>query len=131
MKKTDRQIIYSVLRYNDVSAAADWLCRVFQFQKSMMVGDPDAVFATIKFGPATVMLSSSPAEGLRLASPKSLGTCTAAIHVYVADVDSHYQKSVAAGAEIVSPLQDTEHGSRDYNARDLEGHIWAFSTYQP
>ena len=37
----------------------------------------------------------------------------------------------AAGARIVRELVDTDYGSRDYAARDPEGHLWSFGTYQP
>lgn len=61
----------------------------------------------------------------------SATAATFAVHVHGGDLDAHYLRAVAAGAEIVSELRDTEHGSRDYNARDPEGHLWAFSTYGP
>ena len=28
-------------------------------------------------------------------------------------------------------IQDTDHGSRDYSVRDLEGNLWHFGTYWP
>jgi uncharacterized glyoxalase superfamily protein PhnB len=124
---TFKQTIYPVLRYTDVRAALDWLEKVFQLKRAMVV----ETFATMRFGMATIMLSSTPAEDLGLTSPRTLGASTAAIHVYVPDVDAHYEHAKANGAEIVRPLEDSGHGSRDYNARDLEGHIWAFSTYGP
>jgi uncharacterized glyoxalase superfamily protein PhnB len=37
----------------------------------------------------------------------------------------------AAGAEIRRELEDMEYGSREYSARDLEGHSWHFGTYRP
>jgi uncharacterized glyoxalase superfamily protein PhnB len=51
--------------------------------------------------------------------------------VAIEDVDAHYRKALAAGAEIVRELSDTEYGSREYLARDLEGHLWSFGTYRP
>ena len=53
------------------------------------------------------------------------------VYVQVEDVDAHYARARAAGAEIVRPLQDTDYGSREYSVRDLEGHLWSFGTYQP
>ena len=51
------------------------------------------------------------------------------VYVYVEDVDAHHAR--AAGAEIVRPLANTGYGSREYGARDLDGHGWYFGTYQP
>jgi uncharacterized glyoxalase superfamily protein PhnB len=53
------------------------------------------------------------------------------LYVAVEDVDAHHARAVAAGAEIVRPLADTDHGSREYSARDCEGRLWSFGTYRP
>jgi uncharacterized glyoxalase superfamily protein PhnB len=66
-----------------------------------------------------------------LATPRQLGAATQALCVYVEDVDAHYRRAVAAGAEIVNPPSDTDFGSREYRARDLDGHTWTFGTYRP
>jgi uncharacterized glyoxalase superfamily protein PhnB len=51
--------------------------------------------------------------------------------VAVEDVDAHAERAKAAGAEIVRELNDTDYGSREYAARDLEGNVWSFGTYRP
>ena len=56
---------------------------------------------------------------------------TQAVYVYVPDIDAHFARAEAAGAEIVVPLKETDYGSREYSARDLEGHLWHFGTYLP
>ena len=66
-----------------------------------------------------------------MASPQTLGTSTQAVCVYVKDLDAHYERARAAGAEITSPLQDNDFGFRGYGVRDLEGHLWTFGTYLP
>jgi uncharacterized glyoxalase superfamily protein PhnB len=35
------------------------------------------------------------------------------------------------GARIVRELVDENYGSREYSARDLEGNLWSFGTYDP
>jgi uncharacterized glyoxalase superfamily protein PhnB len=37
---------------------------------------------------------------------------------------------VAAGAEVLQPLHDTDYGSRDFAVRDPEGNRWSFGTYR-
>lgn len=46
--------------------------------------------------------------------------------VYVDDVDAHYARAVAAGAEITEELADQFYGDRVYRALDPEGHRWSF-----
>jgi uncharacterized glyoxalase superfamily protein PhnB len=50
--------------------------------------------------------------------------------VVVDDIDAHYNRAQAAGAEIVSELRDLGY-SREYSARDPEANTWHFGTYQP
>jgi uncharacterized glyoxalase superfamily protein PhnB len=51
------------------------------------------------------------------------------VHVSVDDIDAHYARAQAAGATILSELEDnTGIGQRQYRAEDLEGHRWMFAT---
>lgn len=47
------------------------------------------------------------------------------------DIDAHYARAKAAGAEITRPIADADYGSREYSVRDCEGHLWSFGTYDP
>ena len=51
--------------------------------------------------------------------------------MYVEDLDAHFERARAAGAEITSLPQDTDFGSREYHALDSEGHPWTFGLYLP
>jgi uncharacterized glyoxalase superfamily protein PhnB len=58
-------------------------------------------------------------------------TNTQGIYVVVADPDAHFARAKAAGAQILMELTDQDYGGRDYTARDPEGHIWTFGSYDP
>jgi uncharacterized glyoxalase superfamily protein PhnB len=45
--------------------------------------------------------------------------------VNVDDVHAHFKQAQAAGATILSPVEETSSGKR-YRAEDLEGHRWMF-----
>ena len=45
--------------------------------------------------------------------------------VYVDDVAAHFERARAAGAIILSPVEEAGEGKR-YRAEDLEGHRWMF-----
>jgi len=47
--------------------------------------------------------------------------------VYVDDVDKHYERAKAAGAEIHMEPTDQPYGDRRYDTEDLEGHNWFFA----
>jgi PhnB protein len=49
------------------------------------------------------------------------------VNVYVPDVDAHYARAVAEGADVTMDLDDAFFGERRYEATDLEGHRWHFA----
>lgn len=120
------QKIAPYLFYEDVASALEFLSRAFGFQEVLrFTGDADYVnHAEMKLGDAEIMLGD-PGDDYR--NPKQLGQATVGIHVYVDDVDSHYERAREAGAEIVVEPTDQEYGDRRYDVRDPEGHHWYFA----
>ena len=54
------------------------------------------------------------------------------VYVYIPDPDAHCAHAQAAGAEIISAPHDNEgYPGRGYAARDPEGHVWSFGSYDP
>jgi uncharacterized glyoxalase superfamily protein PhnB len=126
------QTIFPILRYNDARGAIQSLCATFGFVELFSVPEsgPFVRHAQLKLGTNIIMVGSvRPDE--RMASPQVLGAATQALCVYVDDLDAHFHRALSAGAEITSPPGDTGFGSRDYHARDPEGHLWTFGTYLP
>lgn len=124
--------IYPTLSYDDAPAAIEWLCRAFGFTRRLVVPGPDGtvLHSELSLGPGVIMVSTASAEKRRV-GPRSLAGVSQALCVRVDDPDAHHARAVAAGAEILRPLQDEEYGSRGYMARDCEGHEWYFGTYRP
>lgn len=125
--------IFPFLRYQDASAAVDWLVRAFGFEKRMAAQGADGtiVHAELSLGPGVIMLGQAKDDELRMKSPRDLPAVNQGIYVWIEDVDAHCERARAAGAEIVRGPEDTGYGSREYTARDLEGHLWSFGTYYP
>ena len=126
------QTIFPILRYHDARGAIRSLCAAFGFVEVFSVPEsgPFVRHAQLSLGTNVVMLGSV-RPGERLDSPGTSGVATQALGVYVEDVDAHFERARAAGAEITSPPRDTDFGSREYHVRDLEGHPWTFGTYLP
>jgi len=57
------------------------------------------------------------------------GVGSAEIIVYVSDPAAHCQRAVAAGVEVVIPIEDKPYGGRGYSCKKPEGYIWAFGSY--
>mgnify|MGYP000932415292 CR=1 FL=1 len=124
--------IHPCLTYDDAQAAIDWLCRTFNFEKRFVVPGPKGtvIHSELSLGSGVVMVSSPKPEVGRY-GPRDPNGAPATISVFVSDPDAHYSRSVAAGAEITTPIGDEEYGARGYGVRDLEGHNWYFGDYRP
>ena len=120
--------VYPALRYRDAGTAIEWLERAFGLERHAAYEGPDGTIAhaELRFGHGMVMLGS---EG---DSPNLLGHHAGRgwQYVVVDDPDAHCEGAHSAGAEIVMELDDTDYGSREYTARDLEGNLWSFGTYR-
>ena len=122
---------YPALFYRDADAAIDFLKRAFGFEELMVHREGSVVVhAELRLGAAIIMPSTAkPDRGWK--SPLDLDGVNQSIYVALDDVDSHHARAVAAGTEITHPLGDTAYGSREYGAKDPEGHSWHFGTYEP
>ena len=126
--------IIPAVRYRNAAAAIDWLCATFGFERKMVVpADGGKVaHAELTLGNGMIMLGDVEIEHGRLVAAPSYGEpATQGIYVVVGDADGHYARAKAAGAEIVIDIRTQDYGGRDYTARDLEGHVWTFGTYDP
>src|SRR6478672_12231223 len=118
--------IVPYLYYSDVFAAIDWAEKAFGFEKLRADSTPSGgVHGEVRFGDGVIMMGNASDE-YRMKSPRDLATSTQGVFIYVDDVDAHYARAKAAGAEIVTELADQSYG-RNYWARDLEGHDWFFT----
>lgn len=79
------------------------------------------------FGNGLVMVGSAGRNLQASAGSSGRGT---GIYIVVDDVDAHYARARDAGADVTAPPRDLGY-TREYAARDLEGNVWHFGTYQP
>lgn len=119
----------SALFYQDPRAAIDWLQKAFGFELTMLLEDADGGVAhsQLSFGDSMVMIGTEWTVDHK--SPKSIGgknTQTVSIQIDD-DIDAHYARARAAGAEIHAEPATQFYGDRTYRCRDPEGHIWNVS----
>ncbi len=125
--------IIPALRYRDPAAALDWLKKAFGFEEvAVHRGESgDVGHAELRLGTGMIMLGPSKEDGwLGGGDPDPLAS-PISIYVVVADPKEHYERARAEGATIVRELEAMDYGSTEYSARDPEGHLWSFGTYDP
>jgi uncharacterized glyoxalase superfamily protein PhnB len=116
------------LLYEDVSGALEWLASTFGLEERLRVKDDNGIVthAEMVIEDGVVMLGH---PGPDYQSPKRTGNVTQLTHVYVDDVDKHYEHAKGTGATIIRELADQPYGDRSYGAEDLEGHHWFFAQH--
>lgn len=116
------------LTAHDAVAALDWYSAAFgAVEQFRVVGDGGKLgHAEFTIGTARFMLSDEhPALGV--VSPTTLGGTPFALHLEVADVDTMFERAVAAGATAQREPEDQPHGARHGTLVDPFGHRWMLS----
>ena len=128
--------IIPTLRYRDAAAAIEWLCTAFDFERHLVIpmGDDGVAHAQLVLGNGMVMLGSARDDEFgKLQAPLSDedATVSQSPYIIISDVDAHHARAAAAGARIIMPPEDQDHGGRFYSCRDPEGNLWNFGSYDP
>jgi PhnB protein len=84
--------------------------------------------AEIEIGDSVVMLAD-PFPHASTTPPSDAGATTAAIVMYVEDVDAVVSNAVDAGATITEEVEDKFWGDRFGTIRDPFGHVWSIGTH--
>jgi uncharacterized glyoxalase superfamily protein PhnB len=124
----DAPTLYPLMRFRDAPAAIEFLKAAFDFREVQVIANENGTIAhaELSYGPSILMLGSDREDPV-MGSRAGHGW----IYVAVQDADGHCERARAAGAKIVAEPYDTDYGSRDYTAHDLEGNVWHFGTYRP
>ncbi|MEX1828238.1 VOC family protein [Luteibacter sp. CQ10] len=128
------------LRYRDALGAIDFLCKAFGFERhAVYVNENDGRLvdhAQLTYGDGMVMLGSvrddTPFARHMVQPDEVMGRETQCACVTVrGDLRTHYERARNAGAVIVDDYEEKDYGGAGYSARDPEGHLWYFGTYDP
>jgi uncharacterized glyoxalase superfamily protein PhnB len=123
--------IHPTLLYRDADAAIDFLERAFGFETLARHDNPDGTVAhaELRLGDDIVMVGTG-AEGLQDV-PDDFKAARVGVYLSVEDLEAHHERARDAGAKVTRKPENTDYGSREYSARDLEGLHWHFGTYVP
>ena len=85
--------------------------------------------AEIKIGDSPIMLADEAPE-MGYKSPQSLGGSPVSIMIYVEDVDTVFNRAIAAGGKEQRPVKDQFYGDRSGTLEDPFGHVWHVATHK-
>lgn len=122
------QRITPFVGYANVSAAIDWLSRAFGFAEVLRYTEENGrvSHAEITLGEDANVMLGGPGGDFR----DPVGDPMPAFFVLcqVDDVDAHFERAVAAGAQVIKAPVDEPYGIRMYRCLDPFGHRWDFFT---
>jgi uncharacterized glyoxalase superfamily protein PhnB len=128
--------VWPTLRARDARALIRFLVDAFGFEETVVYGDqPDGSGDTVVHAELAwphgggIMLGSAREGSSGDGDAWALQPGSAGCYVVTDDPDALHDRAVAAGAKILTPLHDTDYGSRDFAALDPEGNRWSFGTY--
>jgi PhnB protein len=84
--------------------------------------------AEIKIGDSPIMLADAyPQMGYK--DPKSIGGSPVSLMIYIEDVDTVFNRAVAAGATVKEAVTNKFYGDRSGSLIDPFGHVWHVATH--
>ena len=113
------------------AAAIDYYKKAFGATELLRHAAPDGQIghAEIQIGDSVVMLADE-FPSMQALSPATIGGTPVSLMVYVDDVDSVFERALAAGGKQVHPLEDKFYGDRSGTLTDPFGHMWTLSTHK-
>ncbi len=84
--------------------------------------------AEIRVGDSPIMLADE-APAMNARSPKSYGGSPVSLLLYVEDVDASFTRAVEAGAKVLRPVADQDHGDRMGGVEDPFGYSWWLASH--
>ena len=113
----------------DIADAIAFYERAFGAVTEGRMKGPDGklMHAEIRIGDSVVMLGPENEQwGTR--SPLSTNGNPGSLYIYVPDADAGFERALAAGATVKSPLEDAFWGDRHGKVVDPFGHEWGIAT---
>jgi PhnB protein len=112
------------------AAAIDFYKHAFGATELLRMPGPDNRIghAEIRIGDSPIMLADEhPQMGVR--SPQTLGGAGLSLMIYVEQVDTVFNRAIAAGATELQPLKNQFYGDRSGTLKDPFGHVWTVATH--
>ena len=122
--------LFAHLSYRDAPAALDWLIALgFSEVRRQQGPDGEVTHAEVRWGAAALIVGSADADHQTPAPTGRSAGC--GLYLRVEDVDAVFDRAVAAGAQPVTPPQNTPFHTRRARVLDPGGQDWTFGTYEP
>jgi PhnB protein len=116
-----------------VDGAADAIAfykKAFGAVELFRIASPDGkiLHAEISICDCTVMIGDQ--DDRLYGEPRTLGRCTASLHIFLDDNEVLLRRAVQSGAELIQPPTDMFYGANSASLRDPFGHVWVLLSWK-
>jgi PhnB protein len=125
MKRTNKAVFAPHLACKNVLAAMEFYKKAFGAIELRRWSNPDGSVhvAEMSIDDAMFHIHEEVVRDQQL-SPETVAAVTSLIGTFVDDPDRMMNDAIAAGAKVVSPMQDYDYGYRQGTLVDPSGHQW-------
>ena len=129
------QTVNAHIVLQDCAKAIEFYKKAFGAKEGLRMSGPGGtiVHAEVRIGASRLMMSDEmqpmPGQPGVYKAPQSAGLSTAALFLYVEDVDKWFNRALSAGCTVRSPLTDMFWGDRFGQVIDPFGHTWGMATH--
>jgi len=117
------------LTVRNAAQAIEFYKKAFGAEVMNVMRDGDSIMhATLKIGDSLLMLNDEYPQMGSL-SPLSTNGAGVTMHIYTDNVDTAFDRAVAAGATVTMPLMDQFWGDRYGLLTDPYGHKWSLAAH--
>lgn len=126
---------HSITPYLVIKGAAqaiEFYKKVFGANELVRMPGPDGKIghAELQIGDSRIMLADeNPNMGQGYSSAATIGASPVSLYLYMPDVDTVFQRAVAAGGKVLKPVETQFYGDRSGFIQDPFGHLWGIATH--
>ena len=115
--------------FKDARKAIEFYRKAFGAEERFVMPGPDGkgiMHAEVRIGSSIIMMGEENPQ-YPCKSAETMGGSPISFYVYVDNVDEAFRTAVAAGAEVVMPVEDMFWGDRMGTVRDPFGYSWSLA----
>lgn len=125
-----RNAIVPHIYVDGASDAIAFYKRALDARELLRIGRPDGKILHAEISICGSVLMIGDPDGKLYGDPRSLGRCTASLHIFTDDNAALLHRAVEAGAVEVQSPTDMFYGASSASVRDPFGHVWVMLTWK-
>ncbi|MGH8316462.1 MAG: VOC family protein [Steroidobacteraceae bacterium] len=122
--------MFHILYVEPASEAISFYKRAFGADELFRIARPDGRILHSELSVCGCVVMIGDPDDQLYGDPRSLGRCTASLHIFVDDNVALLRRAAAAGCQEVQPPTEMFYGANSASFRDPFGHVWVLLSWK-